>query len=547
VVTAPQQDPPQVEDATLPSLALREADTSRAVRGYFGGALACLLAAVALQTFPQRGVLHWLLTAACVVSALSCGWLYWSRRAEGVYSDHEATFVGVMVSITALIGAAYLGPFAPIAAALVILIIVFSMGDEYRGRRNSIIIAVGYGFISVMAWLGYIDPVLAGIGERTVPLGAAFLFVEALFGVAYMFGVGARRSTEQAIEHVQRARVVVAGQQALLNEAFVDLRRLGGGGRGRLSGGQLGDYRLGEVLGRGGMGEVYRAKNLHSGLTAAVKVLQPNLVADPVLVKRFFREAEISSNLNSKHIVAVQGHGVAADGSPFLVMDLLQGRTMAEMMREQPRFKLGRAVEMVTEVASGLSTAHAAGIVHRDIKPGNLMYTDDGVWKVLDFGISKLMSGTGTMTHDPIGTPGYMPPEQAMGKHVDHRADVFALGAVLYRAVTGRPPFSGQDAVAAMLTSIERQPVRPGSIVDLPADVDAVVAIALAKGRDARFDSAVELANAFADGCLGKLSEDFRRRARSLLDQTPWEIDVLVTRSVHELSTDTAPTVVAED
>jgi serine/threonine-protein kinase len=541
-VATRSQPPDGIEDASAaPTVAIRDADTRRAQRGYLGAAIICGVGALGLQLV--HGPLFWrrLATVMVIAAGLVSGWLAWSRRASGLYTDGEALLCAVLMCVAGLSAMGFVGPMTAPAVVLVILIVGLSMGHEERGRMAFVIIAVGYGALGVLALVGAIpivSPSILAQGEPAVAIG--LVVVEVVLGVSYFFGRSARLSTAAAVAHVQRARLEIAGREALLQEARADLDRVVRGGRaGRLSGVQVGAYLLGEVIGRGGMGEVYRAE-VSGGAACAVKVLHPNLVSDPTLVDRFVREAKVSSGLASRHIVEVLGHGVAPDGSHYLAMELLEGATLVEVLRDKGTLDLRSVEKLVCEVADGLAAAHAAGIVHRDIKPGNLMLVAEPspCWKVLDFGISKLLAGTGTLTgRDPIGTPGYMPPEQIHGREIDERADVFALGAVAYRAITGRPPFSGPDMVSILLKAAQEQPVRPGAIAPVVPDVELWLALALAKRRDDRPASAAELARAFSAARTMRLDPALRQRARDLLARTPWsEVEV-----AHEPDAATVP------
>ena len=200
------------------------------------------------------------------------------------------------------------------------------------------------------------------------------------------------------------------------------------------------------------------------------------------------------------------------------------GKTLTSVLRERGVLTPMEVASLLRQVCDGLAAAHAAGVIHRDIKPSNLMLMDGEMkqWKVLDFGISKLL-GSGTLTGDAlIGTPGYMAPEQAFGTDVDGRADVFALGAVTYRALTGVPAFAGKDAMATVMHAAQRQPPSPRALVDLSEELELVLALALAKDRADRLSSVEQLATAFEQACDGKLSKGLVRDGRKLLRRMPW-------------------------
>jgi serine/threonine protein kinase len=276
------------------------------------------------------------------------------------------------------------------------------------------------------------------------------------------------------------------------------------------------------VLGRGAMGEVYEARHAKTNAEGAVKLLRRDLLADPTHVERFFREVRIASSIDSPHVVRVLEASTPADALPYLAMERLHGHTLGEVLRAGP-LAHGRVSALVQQLGHVLERAREAGIVHRDLKPHNIFLTDDGVWKVLDFGVALLGDSTGTLTQGGVvGTPAYMAPEQAKGEPVDHRADAYALGAVIYRSLTGRVPFVARDTPALLYAVVHIMPLRPSAFVQLPPDVEAVLAIALAKSRDMRFPSALHLARAFADAERGQLSAELRMRARALVQTHPW-------------------------
>jgi eukaryotic-like serine/threonine-protein kinase len=513
-----------------PTIALRGADTHRAVRGYAGAAMVCLVGVAGLQVVHGQTVLYLVTTSLATLTGLYTGWLGASRWRGGLFNDREATTALVLMCTTALSAVAFAGPLSAPAVMLVILVAALAMGNESRGRVVFVLATVGYALLIGLSVAGAIPAVINAVAiEDPLIKITVGIVVEIVLVVSYWFGVSARRSTQQALESVQRARVALMGRDALLQEARADLDRVAKGAKaGRLTGEVLGEYRLADVLGRGAMGEVYEASNGED--VVALKVLHPNLVSDTHVVRRFFREAQICSDLSSPNVVRVLGFGEAEDGSPYLAMERVQGRTLAALLRNRGLLALEQVAEMVEQVSSGLEAAHDVGVVHRDVKPSNLICIagPPRLWKVLDFGISKL-HGSGTLTGDGlVGTPGYMSPEQAHGSEVDRRADVFALGAVAYRAVTGVPPFAGLDPMAILLKATQRQPPAPRSIVDLPEDVELVLALALAKDRRDRIDSAATFAEAFSAAVEGRLDHALRRRGQRYLERMPWTDALLV-------------------
>jgi eukaryotic-like serine/threonine-protein kinase len=256
-----------------------------------------------------------------------------------------------------------------------------------------------------------------------------------------------------------------------------------------------GRYELVEVIGRGGMGTVYRATDLVLRRTVAVKVLPSALAEqDPSHVARFERGARAAASLADPGVVAIYDTGTD-EATRFIVMECVTGRGLSEILRDEAPLDPARAVNVAVRVADALAAAHAAGIVHRDVKPGNVMVADDGTVKVLDFGIARALDGT-TLTQSALvlGTAAYMAPEQALGERVDERADIYSLGCLLYALLTRRPPFTGEAAAAVLHQHVNSDP-RPPSEDNrrVSPALDAIVIQMLAKSAAARPQSAAEV------------------------------------------------------
>jgi serine/threonine-protein kinase len=226
-------------------------------------------------------------------------------------------------------------------------------------------------------------------------------------------------------------------------------------------------------------------------------------------------------------VVRILGVSGADAPVPYLAMEYLHGHDLAHYLRRRRRLGHTWTVELAEQVGSVIDAARENRIVHRDLKPQNLFRAEttsgEALWKVLDFGVSKLGEHSGTLTQGRVvGTPSYMAPEQARGRTVDHRADLYALAGIVYRCVTGRPPFSGKDMPVILHEVVYTMPPRPGELADLDTDMDLVLAIGLAKRAADRFDTGAELADALDLAFSGRLEEATRRRARALLAEMPW-------------------------
>jgi serine/threonine-protein kinase len=265
----------------------------------------------------------------------------------------------------------------------------------------------------------------------------------------------------------------------------------------RLLGGR---YELEGVVGRGGMAEVYRARDIRLDRIVAIKTLRADLARDQIFQARFRREAQSAASLNHPSIVAVYDTGEdMASGLPvpYIVMEYVDGRTVRDLLQEGHRLLPERSLEIIDGVLRALDYSHQAGIVHRDIKPGNVMVTRNGDVKVMDFGIARAMSdaqATMTQTAQVIGTAQYLSPEQARGERVDSRSDLYSTGCLLYELLTGRPPFTGDSPVAIAYQHVRENPVPPSRVdPDVPPWADAIVLKAMAKSPADRYQTAADM------------------------------------------------------
>ncbi len=274
-------------------------------------------------------------------------------------------------------------------------------------------------------------------------------------------------------------------------------------------GDKLGNFQIVAMIGRGGMGEVYRARDLRLKRDVAIKTLPPGFAGDRDRIARFEREARAASALNHPNIVSV--HDIGQEGGvSYIVSELVEGETLAQVIQRGP-LPLRKLIEVSTQIADGLAAAHAAGVIHRDLKPGNIMLTRDGRVKILDFGLARqdhapgAESSTMQASHPGVivGTPGYMSPEQVRGEPTDARSDIFSLGVILYEMACGKRAFSGGSSIEVMNSILKDEPpeLPPAS----PPALDRIVRRCIEKQPARRFQSAADLG--FALRSLSPLQE----------------------------------------
>ncbi len=450
--------------------------------------------------------------------ALTCGvmanlaMVRWTSTPER-YTERAIAFYFVTGAFVNTVALYYVGAYSLLFALLVLMQFTISLGYS---QRVGLAHLLSVGGASAALQMAIALELLPNVGQLTtddLSLTARIILTVAgqfLLLLAYLQGREMRGRLQEAVEERKSAIRAAALREAQLAEAQQDLQHaVAAGGYGRFTEQQLDDYVLGRLLGRGGMGEVYEAHHQTSGRVAAVKTLRADAIRDAEFVRRFIREGKILQGLHSPHIVAV--HDVAGRDAllPYIAMEKLEGEDLRAVLARDGQLTPPRVLELVRQVARGISDANDAGIVHRDLKPSNVYRSvndDRWTWKILDFGVARRLTGSATMTGvGVIGTPQYMAPEQSQGDTVDTRADVYSLGAIAYRALTGHPPFTGKDAVAILHSVLydDAPPVR--DFVDVPRGVERVFRKVLAKRPDERYRGAMEFA-----GALARALEDTR-------------------------------------
>ncbi len=468
--------------------------------------------------------------AAAIVLAIGVGFYFERRLARpGGFSERLMVAFALSVSPAIFVASLYFGVLSA-AQMFPSLALYFFCRRERRSSAFALYLtnAITQAVFATLIIFDIVDDpglVAPALAPHVYAMGHGLLQVG--FLCAYLLGRGSHRASRDAITKMQTAMRLAAQREALLHEARQDLdRALAIDAAGRFTDHTFGSYRLGLVIGRGGMGEVYEAFHIDTGGIAAVKLLPTRELGNPQSVQRFVREVRTIRGLMSPHVVRVLAASDEGDDIPYLVMERLRGHDLAHHLRSGHMSPAGLR-EMFVQVGSALEEAWSKGIVHRDLKPQNLYLADTAggapIWKVLDFGVAALDESSGTLTQGKVvGTPAYMAPEQAKGDKVDFRADLYALGAIAYRWLTGRPVTGGKDLHNALYQTVHVMPQQPSTLAELHPDVDAVLAIALFKEPDDRWQTLDELREAMALALEGKLDPRTRRRAADLLARHPW-------------------------
>ena len=513
-------------------LDLDEAQRTRLFGGFLiVQALLAGVAALLVGGDPLARAIHLAGLAALVTGA---GGFVLGVRDTDAYRPWHNTLLGHLCVATITTGFYFWGPFSAV-------LLVVPFGAFFFSSIRSLAGAVSVTVHLVVAHAAVSTAILTGaLADRSLISGAGLdrsaqivvlALINIVFVVTFLIARRLRSTSRGAIAQLDTALRALGQREAQLAEARRELREaVIGGGRGRFSNHVVGPFRLGALRGRGGMGEVYEATrdgDEPGAARYAVKLLHPHLLSDPSAYERFAREARTAAALDSPHVVRVVDVSPDAAAMPYLAMELLEGADLATVLRERPVLPVADVLTLIRQIAAGLAAAHAADIIHRDLKPQNLFAVrgaDGGVvWKILDFGVSKLASGDGSLTiGHAVGTPSYMSPEQARGGQVDPRSDLYALGVIAYRALTGRPAVAAGEVMAMLHDVCHRMPPRPSEVGDVAPPFDDVLAVAMAKDPADRFATAAELAAALAAAAAGQVATEVEARAAALARRWPW-------------------------
>ena len=492
------------------------------VRIAFGYGLVVALCSVFAQVPAWQRVL---LYVGLAVAMSACVWLALKLRVLGEHTPRGVLATGMACLLAALAGTTFFGAFSPAAVVLPFGLYFFSLGqDRWAIALMAASCGIGYGLVATLELAGVVvGGMVAAASVAPRHQVIMTVMVEATIVATYLAARATRAASLLAVTSELERATNKAHRGMLCDEARRDIELAMSRGRmGRFTDEVLGSFRLGAVIGRGAMGEVYEAKHVGDASPAAVKLLKPALLRDPSIVRRFLREVKMAACLDIPSVARV--YEVSTTGTPYIAMERLNGESLNERIARCGALSVREVTQMVQQVGAALDAAHTAGVVHRDIKPTNLFRVDSGdrVWKLLDFGVAKLMAAGGTLTEGLIvGTPAYMAPEQADGMSTP-RSDLFALGAVVYRALTGEPPFSGQAWADTIYSVATTMPPRPSSLAALPEALDVVMTIALAKQPEDRFQTGHQFAMAFAAATRGQLDEVTAERAWAVLQKHPW-------------------------
>ncbi len=497
---------------TMPPTAAEALDRSDLVRSkafhVFGvmAPLGALVLSILIGGDPFARTLFWI--GAAVLSLCNVGLIYLHSKPER-YKPTPVGLLWVLSTIAVQPAIYYFGPFSAVVMVDMVGIVFIALGGvRWTAIATAIICIGGHAVLGIPIVFGWMDDrgILPSLATTREQLLIAEVLIVAFLTSSYALGRWARKVNATALAELASAMRIIGDREQALAEINDEAARQRRVNEGRWTGQKLGTYRLGLVLGRGAMGEVYEATS-DDGSPTAIKLLNARATGSTAIVERFHREMAVAARLVSPHIVRVFELSPPDAPVPYIAMERLHGMDLATRLRNENTHRMpsDELVVLLDQVARGLEVARIAGVVHRDLKPHNLFQHDGSVWKILDFGVSKVMDSEGTLTGEGIvGTPQYMAPEQASGGYVTHVADVYALGAIAYRCLTGRSPFKGKDLAELVYQVVHTPPARPSKLGRISPAIDDVLAVAMAKDPRRRFPSAVSFAQAFIAARRGK-------------------------------------------
>jgi serine/threonine-protein kinase len=462
------------------------------------------------------------LLAAVGLTLVAIAFMYLRTR-DPIAFRKPSTSLGWFVPAACVTSAIpYFGCFSPAPIVLVLGIYFTGLGKSSRIAYAVYIVCAGAQALVAALVIFHVTHDTGVLRADSLTLHDKLVIqglVQFVLAATFVTARVSRRTALLAVGELERAVRIAAHREALLLEARDELDRAMKSTRGRFTDQVIGGYTLGQVLGRGAMGEVYAAEGANG--TAAIKLLSQASLGNPNHVMRFLRELRTAAAIRSPNIVEVLE--VGEQPVPYLVMERLEGHTLAEILRGRRNLSPPEVVDLVRQVGNGITAAGAAGIIHRDLKPQNV-FLDRGVWKILDFGIARAVDQGDTLTSGHVvGTPSYMAPEQASGGSVDHTADLYALSAIAFRAITGQPPYPPGEVAETLYKVVHTAPPRPSSLTtSLPPEVDLVLAIGLAKRAADRFATAAEFSTALAEAFEGTLAPHVRARGEDLSRAGAW-------------------------
>ncbi len=447
-------------------------------------------------------------------------------------SSYNSTLVGaggVSLALASTSALYFIGPFSQATMTGALGLYVFCMGRSARwAAAVYAALAAPHAALAALIICGVISDrgLIASSTLSFTDQIALHGCAQAVYAIAFFAGRASRLKLERVLGELERSTRVIAQRDALFNETKRELERSVWGADGRFTDQIIGPFRLGAVIGRGAMGDVYEAVHVETEVEAALKLLHRTVLDDATNIERFMREAQSAARVDSAHVVRIVEVSDAQAPVPYLAMERLRGEDLASMLRREQRLSSRDLVEFVQQVSRGLDAAWAAGVVHRDIKPQNLFLargdSSTSIWKILDFGMSKQVGQTSLTQNQLVGTLEYMAPEQAAGGALDQRADLYGLCAVLYRCLASRPPFVEQSVPALVHKLLHEMPARPSSVARVSSELEAFLAIGLAKDPTDRYASGAALSEACAAAVASKLSAELHARAEAILARAPW-------------------------